>query len=193
MAFIQVPEIARKLQRRLGTDGPAPVHTVGPELVPVVLVEDFTTPTPEDTGFERMCLGYSGIAAEAAKYAHAGIFIPSGSGLVAHVEAAMITHEGAGWLELRTYDAAALSSTGTKAFRDRRITGSPAAVIAGQNNATQLGTFVAAFEVPGDESIQIPIDVVIGDGQGILLTSPTVDKDINAAIYWRERPRLSGE
>ncbi len=193
MAFIQVPEIARKIQRRFGTDGPAPTHTIAPEIVPVALVEDLTDTTPEDTGFQRACFGYSGQSGAASNNSHVQLFNPAGSGVMLHVEAALVSIGSAGNADLRYHDTELSTAGSNESFRDRRIGGRPVGRTSAQNNGSALGTSLATLALPGTESIQVPVDVLLDEGQGILFLAASQNISVTCLWYWQERSKLPGE
>lgn len=191
MAFIQAPELARRLQRKFDTDGPGPTHTLAPEIVPVVLVEDLTPALPEDTGFIRQCVGTVYQAGVAAEYAHAQLFNPDGSGSILHAEMAVVSIGAADTVNVAFYDTR-LGNDGSVYFRDRRLAGSPVGAVTNDSGGAELGTNIAPIESPGDEAITIPLDIILAPGQGLVL-NVGVNNALNASFWWTERAGLEGE
>lgn len=193
MALIQVPEIARKIQRRFGTDGPAPVHTVAPEIVPVAIIEDLTQAGPEDTGFLRFCIGYSDPPTPAASnYCHAQLFNPASSGVLVHLEGAYCSVASASKIYVQLYDTE-LSSAGVQNFRDRRLEGNPAARASRQNHTAYLGTRIAPLTLQQDDVTSIPLDILLPPGSGLVIVAASSNMAMYTVWYWSERSTLDGE
>jgi len=193
MALIQVPDIARKLARRFGIDGPAPADTLAPEIVPVVLVEDLTAPDEEDSGYERTCIGKQSVGALAANYSYVQLYNPSGSGVLVVVEAMILSVGGNSAISIRNYDTAATSLGTDLSFRDRRLSGAPAAQVRYVQSGANLGDAVAQAFAVGNDQYLTPLDFLLSPGKGLCTRPDTQNVQNITTLFWSERPLLSGE
>lgn len=192
MPEIQIPDLARKLSRRFGITGGTPAATLAPEIVPVTLVADLTTPDEEDTGYEKLCMGVYIQAGAAGNNSHSQLFNRANSGIVGIVSGVLVDTDNADGLELRAYDTAC-TTAGDKSFVDRRLQGAPTCTPRGQNNATLLGTRFARFSTAGTDSLLIPLEIVLPPGRGILVVPVTQNNSMVATWYWAERAALDDE
>jgi hypothetical protein len=178
--------IGRKLQRALGLDDASPLHSVGPELVPVSICQDLTSPLEHDAADLRLCVGTASMGAVVGEYSHAQLFNPAGSGVVSYVDALIVGSGAADIISVVEYDVA-LTTADQAGFRDRRIAGAPACTCRRATNVAQLGTDRALIDVPASEGILIPWTGVLKEGQGLAVHSETVNQSLRLIVYWAER------
>jgi len=150
----------------------------------VVPVIAFERPTPST---ERLCWGRVGESAVAAQNSHVGIFNPTGSGRLIHVDSILLRAAAATELIPGERDTAYSSPSSDKGFRDRRVPGTPAAVLATQTNAGALLAVRGEAAVAAvNEMAFLPIDAYIEEGQGVGLYATTVNMALAAGFYWEE-------
>lgn len=175
---------AQKLGRAYGlTD--LPITGVAPELVPVVIVGDLTSPAEHDAGDIRYCVGNGSQGGAASNYAHVQLLNPPGSGITVIVQTLVVAIETAGDVQVRLYDTPLTTAT-TRRFRDTRITGTPVGQARTQNETSRLGTSVLSLGLVADASEQIQLDFVLKPGTGILVSPYTADVQCTAGWLWVE-------
>lgn len=190
MPEIQVPELARKLARRMGVTGGNVAPSLAPEVVPIVTVADLTVPYEMDVGEMRYCQGQVSQAAVAGEAPNCQLFNRSGSGVVGEVDGAIVSSPTAGTIVVRVYDAG-LGTAGSVGFRDRRLAGSPGCEV---NSNTSVGATgsptLATWEIPANEPIIVPLDWILPPTKGLLVSHLTVNTKLSATFFWTERTEL---
>ena len=193
MPEIQDADITAKLVKRFGLKAGSIAPTLSPELVPVVLVADLTSPVEESSAYMRVAMGTAVIPGVAAKFGQSQLFNPKKSGVVAMVEVVDVSIETAGPAQITTHDTAVGSAVSTVAFRDRRIPGLPATQVRSQTDAGVPGSTIWTGELPAAEVIRIPIAMILGPGNGLVFANSRLDDDLRVSWSWFERAVLPGE
>ena len=193
MPDIQDPTIPRKLARRFGIKGEEVAPFLSPEIVPIVVVADLSTPQEEDTDYQRSGWGAEVIGGTVGNQSHVQLFNPAGSGAIIHVEAVLVTIDTAGVIRLVQYDAALTTLSAQIAWRDRRISGAPSAEVRIQDNNGALGSIRGLARLPAAEGALIPLDVTLSPSEGVLVVPSTQNVECMATYFFTERSLLQGE
>jgi len=191
---IQTPDVARKLQRRYDLTAPAPTPLLGPELVPVVLVDDLSTEIDIDAAtFKRPCEGMGKVAAPAAgNDAIVALVNPTGSGVLATVEWILINVDVAMEIEVEYRTGITANQFTTLGFRDPRIPGKPAcSIFTGNETATTPTRYMFTHEISNrDRPIHLPW--VVNAGQALVVHACTDNRPMDVAWSWTERLEQRG-
>lgn len=153
-----------------------------------VPIDDLTDVEASDVFVNRICVGSGNITAGAGVFAHTQLFNPADSGVLAIPVVVVVSSATAQVVELRTHDTAIATLRAEVGFRDRRLNGSPAAEIRDAATAA-VGSTVALFRIPASESISIPLDFILDEGNGIVIIAGTAQTDIQGNWYWTEEDR----
>lgn len=162
-------------------------------IAPVVLLEALDEPENQDTFDERLCHADVVVAAGGATTnAIAQLRPPAQSGVIALVQqvAAMTESGAAGTFLIRHHDTA-LTTAGTRRFRDRRITGQPATLTASAVPVGGVGDGTGRLRHRADETIVIgdlrgALLAILGEGHGYCIQNNTTNEAINVSFWWRE-------
>lgn len=158
-------------------------------LVPTVEVGDLTHFTESDTFFERPAIYELGTGGVAAQVSSCQLFNPAGSGVDVLLELVHVLVENAGNIDMRVHNTA-LTNLGTaKVFRDRRITGSPAAEPRAVTQVGAIGTLVGIVAVAAAPSEVLALDILLPPGTGFHLDHQTVDTDLTCTWFATETSR----
>lgn len=167
---------------RLGVLDDPPFQLL-PVVVPIIQFE-----RPDPSREDRFCIGFGSIIAGGALNGHVQLFNPVDSRVLVKPIAAIIVVVGAAAnVEVRAYDSALTNDNPEKTFADRRIPGLPIAQVRDVGNAGALGNIFAVIAAPNTESIEIPYgEMVLDEGQGVLVNCATVNLAVYASYYWTE-------
>ena len=184
--------IGQALTKNLGLTDSSAIVGAAPEVVPVIIAGDLTNPAQtEDILDFRLCMGRYEIGATAGNYGHLQLYNPANSGVFVVVDSLTIYSTAAATLYLTEYDTA-LTNNGTgKAFTDRRITGTPAAQVRQQINATILGTIIYETATPAAKTPEV-IDYpgILEPGQGVVAVIGAQNLAGYFGASWAEREML---
>lgn len=162
----------------------APVRfAVSPTVIPVAVIS-----TPDPASQAKLAYGAAFRGGAAGNVAHTQIFNPANSGVIIHVDSCIITLPTATEVNVTLFDTALTTASATLGYRDRRLSGSPAAQVREQNNATLLGVIRMAFDAPANEGILIPLDTFLGAAQGLVVAAVTANTTQVTTYYWEELP-----
>lgn len=177
------------LVRRYGILGSFPLQIDG-TIVPVSLVDDLCTAR------ERLAAGAVGLNALAVNFQNLQLFNPTGSGVLVTMERIWSALGAAGSVTVQPFNTALTTDGPQKQWRDGRLAGNPIAQVRTQNNAASLGVTDFFFEIlhaTASELKEIPMDVVLLPGQGIVTTPAVVNVTNNTNFTWKETTLLPGE
>lgn len=153
-----------------------------PSVLPVAIVAE-----PSPTIANRLAFGTANQVAIALENSMVQLLNPTGSGVIIHVDSALILSSAAAAVDIRQLDTPLTTNVATLAFRDRREAGAPSAQTRTQTNVGLLGTNRVVSAVDGIFSaVIVPIDAYLEPGQGILLGNETINRSLRASYYWEE-------
>jgi len=185
---IQSPDPGRKLQEKYNLIGSTPAPFLSPELVPVVLIDDLTEQRPGPL-FATAAAEVAGVA---ARNAQTRLSNPAGSGMIIADISLSYASTGTGRVEIYT-GGPALTSTATPLFEDRRVAGSPAAVV---TFGTDLGAVAGNqffSRLLGNTPITVPLpNVVLAAGDLLHLIHVLAAAGMNFTWFWTEEPIKAG-
>lgn len=189
MSVIQRPDLVQKLRAAYGIITGSVGSTLSDEIVPVVIVEDVTSPDTVSTGHPLDAAGSSSSAAAVGFISKVGLQNPVGSELDLFLEYIHFMTSVSIVLTVRKGVIAASPNAGIRGFRDLRVIGSPVGITWDENGTGTLGTQIETVNaVSGDTFLPLGYTLAPGDSihaQGV---------NTNAAIqdvhfYWSERIR----
>ncbi len=151
-------------------------------------VGDAELPASSDAFVNKPVIASIGLSASAANNAHAQVFNPADSGVIVVLDQAIVSKAGTGQFFIMRHDTA-LTATTSVGFRDFRIAGPTAVVPRFVQNAGVLGSQIGAFFSLANTSLVIPMNFVIGGGQGVLVANATVNEAMDVTFYWTEYAR----
>jgi len=126
-------------------------------------------------------------AAVGAEFSHVQLFNPIGSGVIGVVEEVWLEVGAAMRIRVGNSDVALASVGAAAGFRDRRIAGAPAIVIAVDTNVANQVVTRADINIPDTTSFRLPPSgVVLSPGTGIGFEGLTVNISLQASVKWRE-------
>lgn len=180
---VQKSQVVTNLLELLGMDGPSRWEVI-PGILPVAIVQD-TDPAKQ----EKFAFGQIRIGAVAAQNSHNQIFNPADSGVIVHVDSALIVSGAAVDVEVAEHDTALTTLGTTKGWRDRRNVGAPVAEIRSQTNAGVLSALRRLLipTLAANDMEPVPLDVWLEPGQGLNFQAQTVNITLGCSIYWDEK------
>lgn len=187
MPRIQAPELADRIRRRFGMRGSEGPGTLGPEIVPVAVVDQLDGyGTPVGTVEEATAWATSGIASP-TNLAHVGLVNPSGSGKILLVDAAIVSAFANATITTR-YITSSLTTAVTEYWMDYRVSGSPVGQVSSQDHAGLGSGVFISFRLAANGQIWLPFDgrLVLTPATGILFRGPST-VGIEVSWLWRER------
>jgi len=157
------------------------------ELIPAVLPTiAFERPTPSA---EKLAWGRVSIGPLAANNSHCSLFNPAGSGVLIHVDSAIVSSSAGTEFQGGQFDTALTTNSSAKNFRDRRVPGTPVGQPRAQNNATLLATGeMLSASTEAREPFLLPIDAYIQEGQGIFVACISQNIACRTGWFWEELP-----
>jgi len=192
MTTIQSPVPGAKLRTEFKTREPIEIF-LHPGIAPVVVVSDLSGPAVGDRGYPRSARGLNVVAAGGAgTNAQAVCVGTAGLGLIFNVTSVTVSKATAGSFRLNYSLGAAiagLTDETTKAYDDQRISEIPPGLSI--QNSTPLtaaidGSQVAEFLLEAIISKTIPLNVVLGGGDFVLVASNTTNESMLASWEWTE-------
>jgi len=193
MPLIQTPAPVNRLRTRYKVRGPYGLF-LAEEIVPVALVDDVSGQSlgdpndyPRDaSGFIDIPAGGVGTNAEAAAVGFAG------RGLVYQVTAAWIMPGTTGRIQFRlgtgVTGIGSLTEDAEKRFWDARLPGPPDLFVGQKTPLTAAvdGTLCAEWRVSNEEPRLIPLNVVLGNGDFIVMVNATTNDGFECTYFWTE-------
>jgi len=177
------------LVRRYGLLGSFPLKIDG-TIVPVSIVDDLCDSR------ERFAAGTVGLNALGANFQNLQLFNPTTSGVLVQLERVWVALGAAGEATIQIFDTALTTNRLAKRWRDRRLAGNPIGQIRVEDNAASLGIadfFFNALVATASDMVEIPMDLTLLPGQGVVITPAVINITINANFYWKETTLLPGE
>lgn len=196
MPLIQNPGPGRKLQRSLRLSG-LPDSILAPEIVGTILLEDLSAPLTEES---RGCIGMvqaSGLVAENAIVALVRVGAPAPYELT--VTKLLISTPTS--QEVRvivpTAGVFGLAVSTSTSFTDFELPGRPSSQLGSDSQAGfPTGRNLFRFTMPGDELLQIPVNIRIGtigvadELTSIVIGAVTQQTILRAGFEWTESAPL---
>ena len=197
MALINSPAIARKLQRILRLQQ-LPDTILGPEVVPVIIVEDASQLRVNASEEEKPCLGFSRSVAVAGANSHCvirkpfNVTIQQASKLRIIVDGVWVSPNAPtdiAVVYLNTLPALDV----TKRFKDATLRGLPEAEIGTQDNVGVLGVIVLRLFSAGTGGLYLPLGIelpnpTLTNNEGIGVVPTGTNTLLDASWDWRELP-----
>lgn len=175
---------AQELLRFLGIVDKQVRFGIIDQVVPVAIVAE-----PQADSRPFVAWGTATVAAVVAENAHLQIFNPAGSGVIIHVDTAILISTAATSISIREHDQAITTNIATLGWRDRRLPGAPTAQTRVQSNATLIGSAVNRTATPGfDDPILTPVDAFLGEDQGLIFANEIQNRNLTMGLYWEEIP-----
>ena len=179
------PDLAQSLRTRYDTDPPAGFDTIGPEIVPVAVVDVLLTP-------EQKIPRLRGESAAAAVGAVGEIGIRTDDGLL-YVEKALVSVGAAASVRVRT-GAPAGTTTSFQTFqRDLRrglAASNQGLVTRANDHATGSGSEIGRVILPANRVVEVPLGIWVGDNAEFHLDCVTQNLLLNVVFffdyYWLE-------
>ncbi len=191
MPDIQTTDVGRKLQRRYQLTGPPPTPFLGPELIPVVLVDDLTGIDILEATFERPCWAHISTGQVVGEAANHAIVNPVGSGVLATIESVVPDVESNATVLEFEFDTTVVANAFTlRGFRDSRVIGNPAC---GMLADTAVATASTGWQVQfnsGDPLVsitKIPLGWVLAPGTAFIMKANRNNEAIRSSWEWTER------
>jgi len=194
MARVQRPDLPERLRRALSLREPGTGSTVSPEIVPVIILDDLTTPAV-DEGYPREVFGRVSAGASVGVFSEIFLINPEAS------RVDLILYEfwcrrpsGGGGIQLRYGQSSALNNllgTQTQRFNlDLRVPLRPDARVDSRNQAAVIGTNMANLDyVPQNEFVIFPMRFTIPPDYWISLVPQANNNAIEGYFYFIERLR----
>jgi hypothetical protein len=160
------------------------------DAMPVVVVGDLRDPL--ETDVLDLSGGISTIsqAGAAGNNSHTQLFNPAASGKIVLVEGVYVIPTTANSVRLCFHNTA-LTTGGSSHYRDRRLALqglTPVAQTRSQNNAAILGTQGPVWNVdPTIEANFIPLEVILGPGQGCIIVNNAQNDGLTTCFFWTEQ------
>lgn len=145
------------------------------------------------TGYPRRCIGaVSAAAGGVGTNIECALRCPADVGIITLVESFSIVNLGA-QASLRMDDDVAMdtisSTPTTKAFQDSRLAGNiPDTImeIANPLTAAPNGAFVGLFSVLAGDTVQVPLNIVLGSNGYVLIRNETANSGMTVNFTWTE-------
>lgn len=155
-------------------------------LVPIVVAADVTRPEETDVFNERLCAGFGELGQTVGNFSHVQVFNPLTSGVIITLDLVYVSRTNQGAVSVRRHNTA-LSTASISIFRDRRVSGAPAAAVRQETVAAQQGTATLSFSIPAADATPIPIDWILQPGQGVVFVPSANNQGLSLNAWWTER------
>ena len=183
MTDIQVPTPGLKLQRQYGLEGRPPVPTLAPEIIPVAIVDNLATTGSAQQAIDapRTAMGRVTQGSGANKGVN-GLFVPAGSNIIVTVLRVLLYQPAVWGSAQRIFQkfgdaSAGIAMTGVADWRDRRLSGGPAATLGHKNAAASADLVIGDYLMPNLGSADnSPVPLVI-EGPWVLTGAPGATAD----------------
>lgn len=193
--LVQVPRYAEALKRLLGLKDYPVAPTVATELLPVLVAEQLTRPEFQRMAGVRIASGSISVPADAGNVSNVQLLNPAGSNTLVVVERCVIS-AGAASVVVVGFRASALTTlTGNTSHRDTRNRSNPgnnlglrAQVRTQLAPATLVTTFWLTARLSANQFVDVPMDVVLAAGDGMVVSPSAVNLEARCTFFWRERP-----
>lgn len=193
MPLIQTSDQARKLQQglRLTT---LPDSVLAPEIVPVILVEDYSAPL---LGTSNGCTGAIVVAAVAANISLA--VLRRAASVRVNVRRVIVSTATTQQIQITMPTSLVTAAIATdKVFTDFATPGRPSTVFEADNTGVGIpaGRILYRFRVLANTTYQIDMDVLLGHPDiapnffQFMINGTIVNTDLAVSIDWIESPLL---
>jgi len=192
---IQTPQTQAALGAEFRLREPLGQLSITPYIQPVVLVADLAGPQVADRGYPRECFGFcSSAAAGAGQNSECYLQGATNVGKIFHVISVLFSKITIGAVQFRTGNAdtaPAFTLQNTKQYTDQRVAagaGSPVpdGIIGVDANIGPRGNIVSEISFPGADSVILPLNVVLGNGEWILMANTTGNEELSCTWTWIE-------
>lgn len=197
LQVLVAPEVKRArfgtmLQRLMGTDTTSPTPIIHPAVTPIMPLD---TLTQEHQFLRQVSLSSGGmkVAANAANNSVAYLRAVA-AGMIVCLDELWLSSSASQqfYLFIGTHGNGAILMTPPNGedFLDSRNTGTPTAVITGDNTfavTTGLGTCIGTGIIQVNQLVRVPLQVSLTVGNTIAVFGNTVNTDLYATFVWRER------
>lgn len=194
MPDIQVADVGRKLRDRYRLTGPPPAPFLGPELVPVVLVDDLTGLDVYDRAFLRPAVAWDTQTSGANPGVNDSAVIqfvnPTNSGVLAVLEFGVFGNPtSAGEITITGPTSTSNSPDKAAFWRDSRLDGTPVCGTRGFNQGISLKVVPRYYISSPGETPQDRVELpwVLEPGFALFFVLDHASSTVQASIYWRER------
>lgn len=181
-----VPSLVAMIKQGLDVSSTEALR-VAARMVPVVVVADLIAPENTDSSTSRMAAGGTTRGAVAGQYSHVQLFNPVGSGNLVVLTYVSFSLGGADQALFGLYNTVLTNISTNKGWRDGRLKGSPASLVAHDTNVALLGSTIFRSETAtAADSVETPFEVVLDEGQGFVVKVITVNVALTASFVFDE-------
>lgn len=179
--FLQLQNavVTANLLDQLGITSPVRFNVL-PTVIPVAVLS-----TEDPTATDKLAFGTSDLAGVAAQLTKCQLFNPANSGVILHVDSAIVSVETASQVDVRIFDVALTTNLSNKGFRDRRLSGTPVAQTRVVSAAGSLGSARLKLDLEAGVSELVPLDMFLGVGQGVHFET-IANQDLIVSFFWEE-------
>ncbi len=185
MPEIQSPDPGRKLQERYNLIGSTPAPFLSPELVPVVLIDDLTEEGPGP----RFCSAASALSPAAGKQAATALGLPNGANVLIENISVVFYTNGAASFEADLAGPTLTGSGATSLFQDRRLAGSPIAIVSDGDDVGAVSGPIAKGQILGSTVVKVDLPnwKFSDTSQEIFLLISSINISCSYFWTWTER------
>lgn len=193
MHVVQNPGIAEALRAELKLRGEMGQLSIGNLIQPMIIVSDLSQSSVASRRYPRDCMGFISPTAVVAERSQALAIGVGLEGKLYNVTAALITKPTAGGVFINVSNGedepAGVTSVLTKGFMDQRLAAELPTMRIGHvtdGGAGIDGTTVGQVDFGARDTVLVPMNFVLGDGQWVLCGNQTVDETVEVSYFWTE-------
>lgn len=129
--------------------------------------------------------------AVAGQFDHGQILNPANSGILVFVKQIAVTTTATVDVQVSRFDTPLTTLLTAKSWADFRRAGNPVAEMRTQTNAAQLGVQLYVMKVAASEfqNWDVPGEIVLDQGQGLLVRNALFNLEQQVSYWWREEKR----
>ena len=189
MPEIQDPELSSKLRERFQVKGHGTISTLAPEIVPVVVVDDFSA---QDLGtWSPAVAGDIRVAAGGTEMHHWSLTNPANSGMLLEVLSIQISAGFSGPPWNVYFDIRTLTTLLTSHWRDRRLGGNPVGDLRWENPTGVIAGMI--YRIDNLDIDNAPYEVlnhgpiILPPGRNVAVSEQDANLTGSVVFTWRER------